>query len=896
MLNPNTIFLPVVNHGENSWPMLGANPQRTSWTPEQVDGRLQPLWYKQFEPYIPPDVQIIAAYKTLYISTAAGLYALDADSGAEKWVYPTQLPLGHSPTIAKGVAYVGGHDRRLHAINAFTGQSLWTFTAEGGFSTNPLVVDGMIYIGGRDGYFHAVHAEGGKTGQLAWKYKTGGSIDFSAAYKDGLVYFASNDSHAYALNAQTGSLVWKSDKLPGAGFQSWWPVAYRDWVIFAGSHHYRAVIDPGIKMLFTARELRDVFPNYSIDRRGSPVGPVSVQSGDWAEKTCAIDTSKPNTVNLDGQPTITIPISEYFEQKPWRRTYFVLDASTGKEYTSDFDQDGKPEYAPVLWQGTHSGNRYPPVVGSDGVIYQANNYMSSPYIAGGEISGWQIGSPYISIISADWKAVDEPLAYSAGGDLIYWNHTVDRGAGSIDISIPNPFFPLHLDEPPGYCSDVNTNTNREKTYFKYNLSNLIPGYNSRYFPVPDVTGWSVYGGQQGIYGPHGDQNPPIPYRGKVYMHRSNAVIAFNENSNPPIVLPVAKTVEKADPAIPSHTIGQVEAILAEEVQKVIAAGHLRPGYHSSGLLNYDGSYHCGYRYGYNLGDYWHNPAETFYFLLRALPHLPPATQSDLKAYLVDEFAAYPPYSVTHIGWKDGAAREIFDLPPEVEAERANYPPMFGDLDFSGWFYNPFGFYAMAKYADVFGGAKNIFDSSKHLLEEAPPDEYLKLHPEVHNAFIAGYQGYLELENLARYPESSHIRQELYRLLSLRASTFSKEGWEINPEKPKSYCRGMNIARNFLYLTPELGQYLHDHALAKVQAAVAEYEQVAPYWFVASFGSTFGEGTTSSLYDYHGLFQAKALILKQPRADLSIYLDVPAVAVGDIYYLDNLIAIIEARNP
>ena len=69
---------------------------------------------------------------------------------------------------------------------------------------------------------------------------------------------------------------------------------------------------------------------------------------------------------------------DYYETKPWRRTYFVLDRLTGLENTFDTDHDGQPEYAPVPWHGTHSGTRYPPVVGYDGVLYQSSNYQSDP--------------------------------------------------------------------------------------------------------------------------------------------------------------------------------------------------------------------------------------------------------------------------------------------------------------------------------------------------------------------------------------------------------------------------------------------------------------------------------------------------------------------------------------
>ena len=97
----------------------------------------------------------------------------------------------------------------------------------------------------------------------------------------------------------------------------------------------------------------------------------------------------------------------------------------------------------------------------------------------------------------------------------------------------------------------------------------------------------------------------------------------------------------------------------------------------------------------------------------------------------------------------------------------------------------------------------------------------------------------------------------------------------------------------MFLVPELGQYLHDNALADVQQAFEEYNEVAPYWFVTYYEATTGEGTIQHLYDHHALFQAKALILKEYREELTKYLDVPAVEVGDLFYIQNLVAAIKA---
>ncbi|MBI5649381.1 MAG: hypothetical protein HZC40_02875, partial [Chloroflexi bacterium] len=94
------------------WAMLAANPQRTSWTPEEVRGGLGIQWYRPIEPYISYKIQPVAANGKIYVSTARGLYALNASNGNVDWVYPTELPLGHSPTIAKvnnvSTAFVGG--------------------------------------------------------------------------------------------------------------------------------------------------------------------------------------------------------------------------------------------------------------------------------------------------------------------------------------------------------------------------------------------------------------------------------------------------------------------------------------------------------------------------------------------------------------------------------------------------------------------------------------------------------------------------------------------------------------------------------------------------------------------------------------------------------------------
>ncbi len=62
----------------------------------------------------------------------------------------------------------------------------------------------------------------------------------------------------------------------------------------------------------------------------------------------------------------------------------------------------------------------------------------------------------------------------------------------------------------------------------------------------------------------------------------------------------------------------------------------------------------------------------------------------------------------------------------------------------------------------------------------------------------------------------------------------------------------------------------------------------PYWFVSKAEEGAGETAFVPIYDTIALFNAKAMILKESRAELEKYLDIPAVRVGDLYYIQRLI--------
>jgi hypothetical protein len=300
-------------------------------------------------------------------------------------------------------------------------------------------------------------------------------------------------------------------------------------------------------------------------------------------------------------------------------------------------------------------------------------------------------------------------------------------------------------------------------------------------------------------------------------------------------------------------------------------------------------------------DYFHNPAETLITLIGALPHLSPDLQAQVRGYLQDEWALYG--DKVHIGWRDGTAREIFDIPPEIQARMADFGPKTGIYG-STWDYR-YSLYGRWVYLREFDDqdhtlAIQVFNQIRSQVAIKPPEqdatwtETTVYNSYIKNAFIAGYLGYIGIGKLAGYsetgPELSPYVTELNRLLAERATEFSKD-WP----KPVRAANVVTLARNFMYLTPELADYLCDHAYRKAQEALDEYDRVGPYWFVSKYDSTSGEGVLQPLYDYSALFQARALILQEPRQELAKYLDVPAFERGDLFYIQNLVAALEAPH-
>jgi outer membrane protein assembly factor BamB len=161
---------------------------------------------------------------TLLIGSGDGhVYALDVETGAERWRFATEGRIRSSPAVADGVVYVGSADGNLYALELETGELEWRFETEGsalasadfGFDrktiqSSPAVAGGTVYFGSRDGAMYAVDAG---NGELRWRVSEGPSwMVSSPAVSDGAVYAGWSDALIFhAVDASTGEELWRFD-------------------------------------------------------------------------------------------------------------------------------------------------------------------------------------------------------------------------------------------------------------------------------------------------------------------------------------------------------------------------------------------------------------------------------------------------------------------------------------------------------------------------------------------------------------------------------------------------------------------------------------------------------------------------------------------------------------
>lgn len=183
-----------------------------------------------------------------FLTGANTLYALEADSGKQAWLYSRQdgqalsIRGGSKPVYQNGTIYAGFSDGAVVALNAKTGAPKW----EKPLNRNKrfrdldsaLVIENeFLYVSGFDDAFYALRSA---TGEIAWKFDQGGYGAMTVTADR--IYYASSESEMVALNKTTGQKLWGvklATGLPTA------PVLSRGLLVFGASQGELTWVDAG---------------------------------------------------------------------------------------------------------------------------------------------------------------------------------------------------------------------------------------------------------------------------------------------------------------------------------------------------------------------------------------------------------------------------------------------------------------------------------------------------------------------------------------------------------------------------------------------------------------------------------------------------------------------------
>ncbi len=146
----------------------------------------------------------------VYFHSEEYLLALDSQTGQIKWQFEAAGEVLRSPAIAKGVGFIGSEVARvgrrgmleyktayLYGINIFVGQEKWKYELESDYEmTSPPAIAGDVVYFGIEEHLYAIDIQ---SGVLLWKYKTEGDVYTSPAIVDGVVYFGDDAGWLYAV-------------------------------------------------------------------------------------------------------------------------------------------------------------------------------------------------------------------------------------------------------------------------------------------------------------------------------------------------------------------------------------------------------------------------------------------------------------------------------------------------------------------------------------------------------------------------------------------------------------------------------------------------------------------------------------------------------------------------
>lgn len=149
---------------------------------------------------------------SVFATAGNRVLALDARSGAERWRFdapavmfgpPAYVP---GPGVSGGGVYIADYLGTVYALDPADGRDRWRVATEQRQSVEPVLVAGGSVMLGAGSALYTLDAV---SGTPKWRFAAQGEIVGSPVVADGRVHFGSKDHCLYTVDAGGGQLRWK---------------------------------------------------------------------------------------------------------------------------------------------------------------------------------------------------------------------------------------------------------------------------------------------------------------------------------------------------------------------------------------------------------------------------------------------------------------------------------------------------------------------------------------------------------------------------------------------------------------------------------------------------------------------------------------------------------------
>ncbi len=152
----------------------------------------------------------------------------------ERWQFTTEGAIRGQPIVYRGVAYIFSEDGNLYAIDSQSGTEKWRFKTHGGPMSKedrdvrppaPTIKEGMLYLGDNAGYVYAIDTE---TGRSKWettargaRRATGSPVPVYGAVFSFVNSHINGEGGIMAIHGETGQLLNIYKNQPWGPYQTW---------------------------------------------------------------------------------------------------------------------------------------------------------------------------------------------------------------------------------------------------------------------------------------------------------------------------------------------------------------------------------------------------------------------------------------------------------------------------------------------------------------------------------------------------------------------------------------------------------------------------------------------------------------------------------------------------